>query len=1442
MNTNQRKILGTDLLVAESIRIDDLVEAQLSNWDRLVHSLESEDFSDPRGLKTFFDCLFPIVGNWVPVSKNKDRQDTLVLEKLRFSDPRYTNWREYIGRSGISYQRTIIGTLKRITKERIHRGGQTETQLKEIAQKEIELFSIPEMTPLGTFVISGIERVVMMQLSRSPGVYILPSSDDDRSERVVRIIPNRGLWLNLEFDSARNIIVSFSNRSKTKISFPTFIRMLGYSNEDVISVYKRVQEFTSDFIGNDDYVITQDLIDEKTGEVLADELDPYDESIQRNLKRHPKLKGLDVVKKDSVIQSLIFERNRTINVRNDHLQRWLRTAFQEQVYYSLGPLGKLNLKTRLSLEQRDDGADQLTLHDLIAAAQLLEKANEKTDNRYRLPIDDIDNLKNRRVRCVAEQLIDYVLYPEIPKIISFATNGMKTDYGINKDIPERLLFFDTLQKSIDYFFNARRSVTSTSQYMEQVNPLSGLTQRRRVTVLGPGGLNRANAGVEIRDVHQSYFGRLCPIETPEGANIGLITSLAVYAKLDEYGRITTPYHPVKDGIVSKQFQWLPANDSTGSQSVNIPDEDNACIASADEPMNESGKLLNNQIMCRYGQDIKTVHPKEINYKEVSTFQMLSLSAGLIPFVAHDDANRALMGANMQRQAVPLNYCEAPLVGTGIEKFCVADLCIKAKNNSVIKSVSADRIVCYDEVFHDEVIYDLPHQQVSNQGTSLTYKPVVLPGESIGKDEILADCYSSKNGELALGRNILVAFMPFDGWNYEDAVVVSERLLREKTFQSTYLEEYFVDVLNTSLGPEELTRDIPNISDHVREKLDDRGIIKIGTIIEKGDVLVGKITPKAAESDSLSDLSVEEKMIRAIFGKKADPFIDSSLKAGEAVGGTIIDVKLYSRKNPRCGKMPNLQSVHEDFDKKKSALIQDFEKQSKKIKQTKKRLSDQFDFVRKILAKETLSHFDFAEARSLSEKMKVAATTAELNDLYEALRSVCAETGQKDQFDDFDAIHESDIKNLDEQLVSAELDMLDARLNNLQEAFNEDLSALNAAEEAATVSINETLREYNSLVEAKKALEVDYEKTIIKILESHADEVAVANSDFAYSIGDSITQEFAKRIINAMVSGYVPIDGPVGHLLRESYDAHKKNIIRINERIYWAKMQIEEGDPMAPGVLQTVVIRVAKNRPLSVGDKVSGRHGNKGVVSTILPIEDMPYLSDGTPIDIVLNPLGVPSRMNIGQILETMLGWAAKDLNVQIAVPAFCKGNEKEVVEFLKQARTEKLRRTAANGHAKKYEDLSNDELLNDINHLGQVWLYDGRTGVRYDNPVTVGYMYMLKLNHMVEDKLHARNIGGYSHITQQPLAGRARNGGQRLGEMEVWALEAYGAANILQEMLTVKSDDVEGRKLMYRNLTNGINRLNSGIPEATKVLQHELRGLCLDFQLLGAEPEITKDK
>jgi DNA-directed RNA polymerase subunit beta len=1243
----------------------DFLEIQLQSFKDFFQLETNPEDRVNEGLYKVFSENFPIT----------DARNNFVLEFLDyFVDPPRYSIEECMER-GLTYSIPLKAKLKLYCTDPEHEDFETIIQ-------DVYLGMIPYMTPKGTFVINGAERVVVSQLHRSPGVFFGTSTHANGTQLFsARIIPFKGSWIEFTTD-INNVMYAYIDRKK-KLPVTTLLRAIGYeTDKDILEIFHLAEEVKVNKT-NMKKVIgrklaarvvrawVEDFVDEDTGEVVS--IERTEVLIEREVvieKEHADLilnSGVDMVllhKEDinTLEYAIIFNtlQKDTANSEKEaveYIYRQLRNAeppdeetargiidklFFSEKRYDLGDVGRYRINTKLGLEV-DHSIKVLTKEDIISIIKyLVELSNSKTE------VDDIDHLSNRRVRTVGEQLSAQfgVGLARMARTIRERMNVRDNEVFTPMD----LINAKTLSSVINSFFGTNQ----LSQFMDQTNPLSELTHKRRISALGPGGLSRERAGFEVRDVHYTHYGRLCTIETPEGPNIGLISSLCVFAKVNNLGFIETPYKKVEKGQV--QLNEPPIF-------LSAEEEEKKIIAQASAPLKNDGVFQNEKVKVRYQADYPIIERQNVDLMDTAPNQIASIAASLIPFLEHDDANRALMGSNMMRQAVPLLEPEVPLVGTGIEADVVRDsrVLINAEGDGYVEYVDAKEIVIRytrDEMeklvsFDDDIKrYELIKFLRTNQNTCVNLRPIVRKGEKVTKGQVLCEGYATKNGELALGRNLMVAFMPWKGYNFEDAIVINEKVVKEDIFTSIHIEEFTLEVRDTKRGIEELTNDIPNVSAEATKDLDENGLIRIGAEVKEGDILIGKITPKGE-----SDPTPEEKLLRAIFGDKAGDVKNASLKAPPAMKGVVIENKLFSR------------------------VIKD----------------------RKSRAKE------------------------------------------KDVLKEFD-------------------DQMHKETNDLKSKLVDKLMILVSGKTSQGV--------YNNFKEEVVPKKGKFTQKMLMVL------------DYSSINPNRWTSDKDKNdLIKILINNY--------------NIKHKE----IQGRFNRMKFQSTVGDDLPNGIVQMAKVYVARKRKLNVGDKMSGRHGNKGIVARIVRQEDMPFLEDGTPVDIVLNPLGVPSRMNLGQIYETVLGWAGHKLGETYATPIFDGASYFQINEKMEQA------------------GLPRD---------GKVYLYDGETGERFHQPTTVGFIYMLKLHHMVEDKIHARSIGPYSLITQQPLGGKAQFGGQRFGEMEVWALEAFGASNILQEILTVKSDDVQGRAKAYETIVKGENMPKPSIPESFNVLVHELRGLGLE--------------
>ncbi len=1347
--------------IKKIIDIPSLIQMQKESYDLFLQKDVSPEARDSKGLQEVFKSVFPI----------QDFSGTASLEFVQYSfgDVKY-DVDECLAR-GMTYEAPLKIVVRLVVydveKESGHRS------IRDIKEQEIYFGTLPLMTVNGTFIVNGTERVVVSQLHRSPGIFF----DHDRgkthsSGKVLysaRVIPLRGSWLDLEFDAKDILHVRIDRRRKLPVT--VLLKGLGYSTEELLNYFypieriflideehaqkllvpeilvgtrapediahpqtgeiivkknrklgkqslKKLQEAgidrlpvkISELVGR---ILAHDVIDYGTGEILAECNEAVSEKLLYELHERkiaqlellhvegqdisPSFRNTLLVDKVTNQDEALLEIYRRLRPSNpptaEVATEFFNKLFFSPDHYDLSEVGRLKLNLQLGLETPLDHRT-LRREDILEAVRHLIRLKDSQG-----AVDDIDNLGNRRVRAVGELLENQYRIGLVR--MERAIKERMSLQEIEALMPHDLINAKPVSAVVKEFFGT----SQLSQFMDQTNPLSEITHKRRLSALGPGGLTRERAGFEVRDVHPTHYGRICPIETPEGPNIGLIVSLSTYARVNSYGFIETPYRKAKENLVTGDVVYLTAMD-----------EKDYAIAQANARLDERGRFALDQVSARKAGEFVMVPPDEIRYMDVSPNQLVSVAASLIPFLEHDDANRALMGSNMQRQAVPLLQTRAPIVGTGLERVVARDsgVTIIARRDGVVEYVDATRIVVRstgDDFSHGTAvdIYKLTKFQRSNQNTCMNQKPLVKRGDLVRAGQIIADGTSTDHGELALGRNVMVAFMSWGGYNFEDSILMSERIVREDVYTSIHIEEFELVARDTKLGKEEITRDIPNVGEEALKNLDESGIIRIGAYIKPNDILVGKVTPKGE-----TQLTPEEKLLRAIFGEKASDVKDTSLRVPPGVEGIVIDAKVFSRKG-----------VDKD---ERTRMIED-------------------DEIARLM---------------------------------------------KDQRDELEIIKKSTARRL-------------ARILGGRPA--------------------------------EKAIK-DGKKVFLKE-------------------GEVVTEDILAEIPSTAWRQLSVGSDPAAYLEVESISENYREQVELVKSLFEEKIdKLKRGDELPPGVIKMVKVYVAVKRKLQVGDKMAGRHGNKGVVSRILPIEDMPHFTDGTPVDVVLNPLGVPSRMNVGQVLETHLGWAAKGLGEQLA-------------ELLEQCREreniqEKMKRLYNQFEFDNYFNQASDTELQAVGRdfregmhvatpvfdgadegeiraflkeaglpeTGQATLHDGRTGEAFDQPVTVGIMYMLKLHHLVDDKIHARSIGPYSLVTQQPLGGKAQFGGQRLGEMEVWAMEAYGAAHALQEFLTVKSDDLAGRTRMYEKIVKGDNTLEAGLPESFNVLVKELQALALDVRLL----------
>ncbi len=1248
----------------------DFLDIQVGSYKRFTQMDVAPEDREEVGLQRIFNEHFPITNS----------REQNILEFLYYSiDPPKYSIKE-------CQERGLTFSVPLKAKLRLSAIDQTD-EASETIEQEVFLGELPWMTESGTFIINGAERVIVSQLHRSPGVFFGMSMHPNGTQLYsARIIPFKGSWIEFTTD-IRDVLWAYIDRKK-KLPLTTLLRALGFSSDfDILNIFDLSEELSvktkkafNDAVGRR---LATDIVSEEVQEVVDDETGEVVEAVSKKiilpreheltLEDYEAIKELGIksvyvlkLSQEDADRSVIINTLRKDNTTDQEsalaeVYRQIRSgempdietgkAVIERLFFSdkrydLGEVGRYRLNKRLKIDETLD-TRTLTENDILSIIkELIRLKNMKST------VDDIDHLSNRRVRTVGEQLAQQfgLGLARMARTIRERMNSRDAE----QFTPQDLVNARTVSSVINTFFGTNQ----LSQFMDQTNPLAELTHKRRMSALGPGGLTRERAGFEVRDVHYTHYGRLCPIETPEGPNIGLISSLCVHAKVNDFGFIETPYRKVSKGVVSDKVDYLAAEQ-----------EDETIIAQANAVLTEKSTFESDEIFSRFrDSNVGLASPDQVEYMDVTPNQIASIAASLIPFIEHDDANRALMGSNMQRQGVPLLRPEKPVVGTGMEYYAARDsrAVLTAEGNGEVVYVSADTIrIKYNRseqeqlaFFDDGVIeYNLKKFERTNQDTCANQRPIVKVGDKVVKSQPIADGTATNDGELALGRNLLVAFMPWRGYNFEDAIVISERIVSEDIYTSIHISEFEQQVRDTKRGEEELTREIPNVSDEATRNLDEDGIIRVGAKIKPGDIVVGKITPKGE-----SDPTPEEKLLRAIFGDKAGDVKDASLKTPPGVSGVVINTKLFSRKKDE------------------------------------------------VLSRKEEKELVERENAKLAEKVG-NLNTEWANRMYKLLK---------------------------DKTSPGIVDLLGAELLPKGEKYRKP-----------------TFEELGDPMEIKARQQWCQDDEINKLI---------------YKLFDN----YAK--------------------IRREYESESKR----------NKYQIQVGDELPPGIVKKAKVYVAKKRKLQVGDKMAGRHGNKGVVARVVPVEDMPFLEDGTPVDVVLNPLGVPSRMNLGQIYETILGWAGKKLGVTFATPIFDGAKYDDVQAWLKEA------------------GLPED---------GRTYLYDGRSGERFAQKTTVGYIYMMKLNHLVQDKMHARSIGPYSLITQQPLGGKAQFGGQRLGEMEVWALYAYGAANILKEMLTVKSDDVKGRAKVYEAIVKGENLPDGNTPESFNVLLKELQGLGLEVNI-----------
>jgi DNA-directed RNA polymerase subunit beta len=1360
MNTIKR-VRKSFAKFGEIVEKPHLIEMQRLSYEKFLQYQVPHDQREDIGLQSIFKSVFPI----------EDFNGTCSLEFVNytFGEPKYTV--EECVERGMTFDVPVKITVRLVSNDLDKETG--VKTIRDIKEQSVYLGSIPLMTKAGVFVINGTERVIVSQLQRSPGLFFSHDSGKTHAggKRLysARIIPVRGSWIDLEYDAKDILYVRIDRRRKFPVT--TLLKSLGYNTEELLRYFYDIEEVSIKgdlaFMKFDPQaavgqrapvdivhpetgelllkanqkigmtrakkmaeagvnkisipvsqlatkVVAQDIVNPKTGEVVIPCNTELTESLLADLAelkiKNLALLAIDGVNvTDSFRKTMILDKAQTPADALIEIYRRLRpssppttevaTQFLDNLFfnkdtYDLSVVGRFKLNAKLGVDT-DINHCTLTKDDIMMSVRELVKLRDRQGE-----VDDIDHLGNRRVRTVGE-LIENQYRMGLVRMERAIRERMSIQ-EIETLMPHDLVNPKPITAAIKEFFGT----SQLSQFMDQTNPLSEVTHKRRLSALGPGGLSRERAGFEVRDVHPTHYGRICPVETPEGPNIGLIVSMATYAKVNQYGFIETPYRKVDNRKISNNFKYMTALDEAG-----------CIIAPAKVEVTKSGKIAEDTMIAREEGEVGFVSSDRVTHMDVSPNQLVSVAASLVPFLENDDANRALMGSNMQRQGVPLLRTAAPLVGTGLERTVAMDsgVCLLAGGDGVVEEVDANRIVIrYDEPDTDGFatgigIYRLEKYKKSNQNTCFNQKPVVLPGQRVQKGQLLADGPACDQGELALGKNITIAFMPWRGYNFEDSILLSERLLKDDTFTSLHIEVFETVARDTKLGKEEITRDIPNVSEEAMRNLDDSGVVRIGAEVKAGDTLVGKVTPKGE-----TQLSPEEKLLRAIFGEKAGDVKDTSLRVPPGIEGVVIEAKVFSRKGA-------------EKDERARAI-------------------------------------DDAEALILEKEM------------------------------------EDELSCLEKAVKNRLVDLMVGKKAGANISAKKGVVLLKKGETITAESMTDL-----SLASLKKV-------------------------DFT---GRSKAEEMITKVL-------------------DSYENQKKLVIEKSQ----ARVErLRKGDELAPGVIKMVKVYVATKRKLAVGDKMAGRHGNKGVVSRILPEEDLPYFADGTPVDVVLNPLGVPSRMNVGQVLETHLGLAAKRLGQQIQEMAE-RRDLKEVKKRLKEIYsaeeykqlTDKVSDEDLLGLAQRlgpglhmatpvFDGANEGEIRRllveaGVDEVGQATLYDGLSGEKFANQVTVGVMYMMKLHHLVDNKIHARSTGPYSLVTQQPLGGKAQFGGQRLGEMEVWAMEAYGAAYTLQEFLTVKSDDVNGRTKMYEGIVKGDNFLEAGLPESFHVLVKELQGLCLDMELL----------
>jgi DNA-directed RNA polymerase subunit beta len=1341
------------------IDIPNLIEIQKRSYERFLQKDIPPNEREDIGLQGIFKSIFPI----------QDFNLTSELQFVSYSLERPKYDAEECKQRGMTYAAPLKVTIQLIIYDIKESEEGEKRRIRDIKEQEVFFGEMPLMTETGTFIINGTERVVVSQLHRSPGVFFEHNKGKLQSAGKIlysaRLIPYRGSWLEFEFDHKDLIYVRIDRRRKFLAT--VLLKALGYSSQELLAYFYDTetiflqddgkfrkelnfnlllgQRATRDIMVQDEVVVkknrkfteaaikklkqakvtsipidleeltekisAEDVFHPETGEVILECNEKLTKEKIKKLRENkinsikvlfidilnvgPYLRDTLAADKTSSPEEALLEIYRRLRPGDpssiDVARNLFHSLFFDPARYDLSQVGRLKLNYKFKLNEPLDNT-VLTPKDILETVRhLIELKNGRGS------VDDIDHLGNRRVRTVGE-ILENQYRIGLTRMERAVKERMNMSQDIDTLMPHDLINTKPVSAAIKEYFTS----SQLSQFMDQTNPLSEITHKRRLSALGPSGLSRERAGFEVRDVHTTHYGRICPIETPEGPNVGLIVSLSTYSRINEFGFVETPYRVVKDGKVKDEIRFYSALEEEGHY-----------IAQANAPLNPDGTFKDNFVAGRYNGEFVMAKSEEITLMDVSPNQVVSVAASLIPFLEHDDANRALMGSNMQRQAVPLLKAKAPLIGTGMERIVARDsgATIIAKCDGIVESVDATRIVV--KPYNEDIphIYTLTKFHRSNQNTLINQKPIVKEGDHIKKGEIIADGASTEKGELALGQNVLVAFMPWGGYNFEDSILISERLLKEDTYTSIHIEEFECVTRDTKLGKEEITRDIPNVGEEMLKNLDENGIVRIGVEVKTDDILVGKITPKGE-----TQLSPEEKLLRAIFGEKAGDMQNTSLRVPHGISGTVIDVKVYTRRGIEKDDRAK------DIEAEEQARLEKDQRDEIKIIQ-----QNAYQKIKECLLNQTTT------AKFISTKGKIIVPKGE------KLREDILDMIPPYQWKDIP------VKPEQKKKIEEILNRCERQINEVEFLFAEKISSLT------------------------------------------------------------------------------------------------------------------KGDELPPGVIKMIKVYIAVKRKLAVGDKIAGRHGNKGVISMILPEEDMPFLKDGTPIDIVLSPLGVPSRMNVGQILETHLGWAARELGRQLnqlinhsreklkaqLKQIFYKESTLKLIDELSDESLIRFAKSFKDGvyfGSPVFDGIKQDEIRKKLQQAnlpssGQTILYDGRTGEPFDGPVTVGIMYMMKLHHLVEDKIHARSIGPYSLVTQQPLGGKAQFGGQRLGEMEVWAIEAYGAAYSLQEFLTVKSDDVLGRIRMYEGIVKGNYTLEPGLPESFNVLIRELQSLCLDVELLEEPPK-----